>query len=79
MLDPHSSITTSASVGSVLAFARKARPFFLVALRCSERLFLSRPAQSFDRPAHRPAAHALTVRLFPEVTMLLQGGIGMRL
>ena len=76
MLDPHSSITTSDSVGSLLAFARQiARSSSLRSVAPSD--FFSRPAKSFDRPAHCPAAHTLTVRLFPEVTMLLQGGIVM--
>ena len=71
MLDPHSSITTSDSVGSLLAFARQAARSSSLRSVAPSDFFFSRPAKSFDRPAHRPAAHALTVSLSPEVTMLL--------
>ena len=76
ILEPHSSMKTSDSVGSLLAFARHAaRSFSLRSIAASD--FFSRPAQPNARSVHGPAAHALTVSLFPEVTVLLQGRIVM--
>jgi hypothetical protein len=69
MLEPLSSINTSDSLGSLLAFARQ--------VICSSSLrsvalsdFFSRPAQPCDRPAHRKALHMFTVSLFPPGTVL---------
>jgi hypothetical protein len=76
ILKPHSSMKTSNSVEIWLAFARQtARSSLLRSIATSD--FFSCPAQPFDGSAHRKASHALTMSLFPEVTVLLQGGIVM--
>src|SRR5262249_12358084 len=43
------------------------------------RTFFSRPAELLDRSTHSPATHAFSVGLLPHRTLLLQGGVGIRL
>jgi len=76
MLEPHSSINTKASVGSLPVFSRHvARSSSLRSLAAND--FFSRPTELFDRSTHGPAAHPFTVGLLPQVAVLFQGGIDM--